>query len=148
MELKHVDAQFSKYFKSSQVLSGALNPKVCRSKNHELRLKMEAWTKRQGERDRQRERLFQKSKEIRQKFDDYLGYFEITPEIIQEYRLKYDELIGNLKVMAKEERHLVDLLVKLQTGPALLSLRDLERILDSETMSFKQKVNIQEKIIH
>ena len=47
-----MDALFDKWFKEEENLSGALNMKLIKQRNMELRQKLEAWKKRLDERRR------------------------------------------------------------------------------------------------
>ena len=46
IELANVNALFDKWIREEETLSGVLNPKLTKSKNIDLRMKLEAWKKR------------------------------------------------------------------------------------------------------
>jgi len=46
IELSNVDAAFDKWLREEETLSGVLNPKLTKSKNADLRIKLDAWKKR------------------------------------------------------------------------------------------------------
>jgi len=46
IELANVNALFDKWIREEETLSGVLNPKLTKSKNIDVRMKLEAWKKR------------------------------------------------------------------------------------------------------
>ena len=52
LDLAIVDAVFDKWYKEEENLSGALNMKLIKQRNAELKQKLEAWRKRADERKR------------------------------------------------------------------------------------------------
>ena len=46
IELANVNALFDKWIREEETLSGVLNPKLTKSKNIDVRIKLEAWKKR------------------------------------------------------------------------------------------------------
>lgn len=46
IELANINALFDKWIREEETLSGVLNPKLTKSKNIDVRIKLEAWKKR------------------------------------------------------------------------------------------------------
>lgn len=46
IELANINALFDKWIREEETLSGVLNPKLTKSKNIDVRMKLEAWKKR------------------------------------------------------------------------------------------------------
>ena len=113
LDIVIIDNAFAKFYKNSEVLSGVLNPKVCKAKNQEFKLKLDAWKKRKQEMNRQKTRLSEKRKEIRVKLHKYLQIFEMTPEVVQECILEYEDAFAELNKRIKDERVIFEYLSKL-----------------------------------
>ena len=58
LDLTLIDAQFDKWVREEETLSGVLNIKLTKTKNTDLKLKFEAWKKRSAERVRIKKRTF------------------------------------------------------------------------------------------
>ena len=58
LDLTLIDAQFDKWVREEETLSGVLNVKLTKTKNTDLKLKFEAWKKRSAERVRIKKRTF------------------------------------------------------------------------------------------
>ena len=52
LETAPIDLQFDKWYLEEQTLSGVLSLKVTKAKNLELKLKLEAWLKREKQREK------------------------------------------------------------------------------------------------
>jgi hypothetical protein len=63
--LPNLDILFDKWYLEELTLSGVLNVKVTKMKNLDFRLKMDAWRKRDKERDRMKKRVFEHGGQIR-----------------------------------------------------------------------------------
>lgn len=135
LDMGFIDQAFVKFHKTSQGLDGVLNPKVYRLKIQELRQKFDSWTKRASERQRQKKRLEERAKGIRKRLDDFLDIMENEPEQVHDTKLSYDEHIDDLNRKTKEEKRLMDFLLKVPEGFQTLVLRDLERIVEQELVA-------------
>jgi len=69
LDLAILDAMFDKWYKEEENLSGALNMKLIKQKNMELRQKLDAWKKRAEERKRLSKRAFEHGKKLREAFE-------------------------------------------------------------------------------
>lgn len=58
LDLSLIDAQFDKWVREEETLSGVLNIKLTKTKNTDLKMKFEAWKKRSTERVRIKKRTF------------------------------------------------------------------------------------------
>lgn len=58
MDLSYIDSLFDKWYKEEENLNVVLNIKIIKQKNADLRLKIDAWKKREDERKRLAKRVF------------------------------------------------------------------------------------------
>lgn len=72
LDITLIDAQFDRWIREEETLSGVLNIKLTKTKNTDLKMKFEAWNKRSGERTRIKKRAFDQEKAIRDAFSKYL----------------------------------------------------------------------------
>ena len=104
IELANINALFDKWIREEETLSGVLNPKLTKSKNIDVRMKLEAWKKRQAERKRIKKRSFEQDRAIRDAFSKYLVQFENNQETIIECQIAFHNLVEDLAKTRKIEK--------------------------------------------
>ena len=50
LDVSLLDKNFRQFYSKSEVLTGVLNPKISKQKNQEIKMKLDAWKKRENER--------------------------------------------------------------------------------------------------
>ena len=131
LDLATVDGIFDKWFKEEENLSGALNMKLIKQKNQELRSKLDAWKKRAEERKRVQKRAFQHGKLLRQAFEQRQDDFNIEKEKVIACVIYYNQFQEGKDRTEKEEKIINDFLCQLPDPGlghhAILEIKDLER---------------------
>ena len=91
LDMGIVDALFDKWFKEEENLSGALNMKLIKQKNVEIRQKLDAWRKRGDERKRVQLRAFEHGKRLRAAFEKTQDDFNIEKEKVIACVIDYNQ---------------------------------------------------------
>lgn len=131
---------FDKWYKEEENLSGALNMKLIKQKNLELRQKLDAWKKRAEERKRLAKRAFEHGKKLREAFEKRQDDFNIEKEKVIACVIDYNQFKEAKERCEKEEKIINDFLCQLPEGGIghqILEIKDLERVLENETRAFK-----------
>jgi hypothetical protein len=144
LDLAQVDVLFDKWFREEENLSGALNMKLIKQRNAELRQKLEAWRRRADERKRVYKRAFEHGKRLRGAFEKTQDDFNIEKEKVIACVIDYNQFEEAKDRTEKEEKIVNDFLCQLPDGVGhqILEIKDLERLLENETRNFKQESNL------
>lgn len=90
-----------------------LNVKVIKQKNADLRLKLEAWKKREEERKRIKRRSFEHGRKLRDVFDKFSKDFNIEKEKVVECILHYNQYVEEKEKYEKEEKIVLNFLCQI-----------------------------------
>lgn len=82
LDLVAIDAHFDKWYLEEQTLSGVLSQKVTKQKNTDLKLKLDAWRKREKYRERINKKAYDHGSQIRASFEKFLKTFDMERERI------------------------------------------------------------------
>ena len=111
-----VDGFFDKWFREEENLSGALNMKLIKQRNVELRQKLDAWKKRVEERRRVQRRAFEHGKRLRGAFEKTQDDFNIEKEKVIACVIDYNQFHEGKERTEKEEKIINDFLCLLPEG--------------------------------
>jgi hypothetical protein len=87
-----------------------LNVKVIKQKNTDLRLKLEAWKKREEERKRIKRRSFEHGRKLREVFDKFSKDFNIEKDKVVECILHYNTFVEEKEKYEVEEKIVINFL--------------------------------------
>mmetsp|Transcript_27687 Transcript_27687/g.20793 ORF Transcript_27687/g.20793 Transcript_27687/m.20793 type:complete len:175 (+) Transcript_27687:119-643(+) len=90
LDLALMDLDFLQWFSKEESLNGVLNMKVIKGKNADLKLKLEAWKRRNEERKRLRRRTFEQGKKLRAVFEKSCSEINIEKEKVKECVVHYN----------------------------------------------------------
>lgn len=142
LDLAIVDNTFDKWFKEEESLSGVLNMKLIKQKNADLRVKLDVWRKRTDERKRYKKRVFEHGKKVRTAFEKYQDDFNIEKDKVISCVIDYTQFVEQLDRAVKEEQIIFGFLCQLPETSQILEIKDLERILDTETRQNRVEINL------
>lgn len=119
--------------------------KLIKQRNVELRQKLETWKKRAEERKRLQRRAFEHGKKLRAAFEKTQDDFNIEKEKVIACVIDYNQFHEAKERTEKEEKIINEFLCQLPEGGIghqILEIKDLERLLESETRSFKSETTL------
>jgi hypothetical protein len=140
LDLIPVDAMFDKWYREEEALSTVLNMKVIKQKNIDLRQKLEAWKRRLEERKRLQKRASTQYQKLKTAMERHQEDFNMEKERVIACVLSFLQFYEDKEQIEKEEKIINDFLCQLPDGGIghqILEIKDIERVLDNETRSFK-----------
>jgi hypothetical protein len=99
-----LDNQFQKWAEDDDSLSGVLNVKITKQSNIDLRLKMQAWKNRVGERKVIKKRNFDHGKLLREFFIKSIDNFNLEKERVRDCITKYNGFSEEMVQLAKQNK--------------------------------------------
>jgi hypothetical protein len=131
---------FDKWYREEEALSTVLNMKVIKQKNIDLRQKLEAWKRRLEERKRLQKRASTQYQKLKTAMERHQEDFNMEKERVIACVLSFLQFYEDKEQIEKEEKIINDFLCQLPDGGIghqILEIKDIERVLDNETRSFK-----------
>lgn len=128
-----LDSAYEKWAKEDDSLSGVMNSKLTKIKNADMRLKLDAWKNRVGERKKQKKFTSDHGKEIRKVFDTCKSLFSVDKYLLEECFDEYNAFCEVRKNHNKDCKVINNFLGELPEGShQVLELQDLERLQKNE----------------
>jgi len=87
--------------------------KVIKAKNGELKMKLEAWKRREDERRRVKRRFYDHGKKLREVFEKFSKDFNIEKEKVIECIIDYNKFVEDKERLEKEEKIVSDFLCQI-----------------------------------
>ena len=116
MDLVDFNLPFDQFYKAQSSMGDILNPKAVKAKSNEIRMKLDVWKKRDGERKRLKKRTLERSKQIRDKLTKQEEKFDHDMLNVGEVSSKYHELFDDLTKNRREETWFNDILAQVTTS--------------------------------
>lgn len=142
-----MDQHFDKWYMEEQTLSGVLNLKVTKAKNADFRLKIDAWKKRQKERDRMKKRTFEHGGSIRAAFEKFSNNFDLGRERIQDAQCEYINLVEDLEKTRKEEKTINNMLALLPDIVTVIEGQNIDKIVGDLTNAWNREFKVLESFV-
>ena len=128
-----LDTAYDKWAKEDDSLSGVMNSKLTKVKNADMRLKLEAWKSRAGERKKQKKFTQDHGKEVRKIFDQCQSLFSVDKDLLVACLEEYTAFCEVRRDHNKDCKVINNFLCELPDGShQALELADLERLQKNE----------------
>mmetsp|Transcript_8432 Transcript_8432/g.14118 ORF Transcript_8432/g.14118 Transcript_8432/m.14118 type:complete len:814 (-) Transcript_8432:18-2459(-) len=148
LDLAVLDQSYEKWTQEDDSLSGVMNPKLTKQKNADLRLKLEAWRSRAGERKAAKKRANEHGKALRKQFESFRSLFSVDRDKALKCVDDFGAFLETQQGFAKECKAINDFLSALEEGAHhFIEQADLERLAKNEGLKFAARLAMLQEFV-